>query len=187
MRKLLATAVACMVATGALATENGLGAYPNGAEGFMAGAVPPPGQYLVNYFMFYGADDLMDANGNELPLDFEATAYAEVLRFINVTPHKILGGFWAQHIFVPVTYLDLTTPAGSDDTVGLGDHVTVLEKGYSEPEVYHIVGAAEANPREGRISHKSPLGQALMNCKVGDKVTVNAPDGDIVFRIKAIE
>lgn len=76
---------------------------------------------------------------------------------------------------------------GPKDIVGLGDRVTVLEKGYSDPEVYHIVGVAEANPREGRISYKSPLGQALLDCKVGDKVTVNAPDGNIVFRIKAID
>lgn len=76
---------------------------------------------------------------------------------------------------------------GPKDTVGLGDHVTVLEVGYDESEVYHLVGAAEANPRQGRISNQSPLGRALLGCKVGDKVTVKAPDGDIVFEIKSID
>ena len=76
---------------------------------------------------------------------------------------------------------------GSKDIVGLGDHVTVQEVGYSATEVYHIVGAAEANPREGRISHKSPLGRALLDKQVGDKVTVKAPDGDIVFEVKSID
>ena len=76
---------------------------------------------------------------------------------------------------------------GPKDIVGLGDRVTVVEVGTKEPEVYHLVGAAEANPRKGRISYKSPLGQALMNGKVGQKVTVKAPDGEIVFKIKAIE
>jgi transcription elongation factor GreA len=76
---------------------------------------------------------------------------------------------------------------GPKDVVGLGDRVTVVEQGYDEPEVYHLVGAAEANPREGRISYKSPLGRAMMGGKVGDRVTVKAPDGDIVFEIKAIE
>lgn len=76
---------------------------------------------------------------------------------------------------------------GPKDTVGLGDHVTVLEKGASEPEVYHLVGAAEANPLEGRISFRSPLGQALMGKRVGEKVVVKAPDGDLVFEVKAIE
>ncbi len=83
--------------------------------------------------------------------------------------------------------VQIIEPGGPKDTVGLGDHVTVQEKGASQPEVYHIVGAAEANPQRGRISNESPLGRALMGHKVGDKVTVKAPDGDIIFEIKAIE
>jgi transcription elongation factor GreA len=76
---------------------------------------------------------------------------------------------------------------GSKDTVGLGDKVTVQELGADSAEVYYLVGAAEANPRAGKISHKSPLGRALMNHHIGDRVVVEAPDGDIVFEIKAIE
>lgn len=73
------------------------------------------------------------------------------------------------------------------DKVALGDHVTVQERGSTITEVYHLVGAAEANPKEGKISHKSPLGQALMGKKVGDRVKVNAPDGTIMFEIVAID
>ena len=76
---------------------------------------------------------------------------------------------------------------GPKDVIGLGDRVSVREKGSKDLEVFYLVGAAEANPAEGRISHKSPLGRALIGRKVGDKVTVKAPDGDIVFEIKAIE
>jgi transcription elongation factor GreA len=76
---------------------------------------------------------------------------------------------------------------GPKDTVGLGDKVTVQETGTDSTEVYYVVGAAEANPRAGKISHKSPLGRAMLNHHVGDRVTVNAPDGDIVFEIKKIE
>lgn len=83
--------------------------------------------------------------------------------------------------------VEIIASDGPKDEVGLGDRVTVQEKGLPDVEVYHLVGAAEANPREGRISHRSPLGSALMDGKVGDKVTVNAPDGDIIFEIKAIE
>lgn len=75
---------------------------------------------------------------------------------------------------------------GRKDVVGLGSVVTVTEKGTKEKEVYHLVGSAEANPREGKISSESPLGKALMGAKVGEQVTVNAPDGEIVFVIKAI-
>lgn len=76
---------------------------------------------------------------------------------------------------------------GSKDTVGLGDRVTVQEVGTESVEVYHLVGAAEANPRAGKISYKSPVGSALMNHHVGDQVVVKVPDGEIVLEIKAIE
>ena len=76
---------------------------------------------------------------------------------------------------------------GSTDTVCLGDRVTVQEVGTESVEVYHLVGAAEANPRAGKISYKSPVGSALMNHHVGDQVVVKVPDGEIVLEIKAIE
>ena len=77
--------------------------------------------------------------------------------------------------------------AAAKHIVSLGDKVTIQEKGTEHIEVYHLVGAAEANPREGKISHKSPLGRALMDHNVGDEVVVQAPDGDILFEIKGIE
>ncbi len=76
---------------------------------------------------------------------------------------------------------------GPKDLVGLGDTVTVQEVGTDIVEEYILVGAAEANPRAGKISHKSPLGRALMNGRVGDHVVVEAPDGNIEFEIKAIQ
>ena len=79
----------------------------------------------------------------------------------------------------------ITTPARSTDTVQLGSVVTVQENGH-EPERYHLVGAVEANPREGRISNQSPLGQSLIGRKVGEQVTIDAPDGPLTFIIKTI-
>jgi transcription elongation factor GreA len=64
--------------------------------------------------------------------------------------------------------------------------VTVQENG-RKPETYYMVGAVEANPREGRISNESPLGRALMGRKVGDEVIINAPDGPLTFKIKSIK
>jgi transcription elongation factor GreA len=77
--------------------------------------------------------------------------------------------------------------AGSYDSVELGCHVTVVEEGEDEPERFRLVGRVEANPREGRISDESPLGRALLHHKVGDTVRVEAPDGDLVFKIVEIE
>ncbi|MCL4248710.1 MAG: transcription elongation factor GreA [Anaerolineae bacterium] len=77
--------------------------------------------------------------------------------------------------------------SGKRDHVSVGARVTVQEKGTSDKEVYHLVGSAEANPADGRISVESPMGKALLGAKVGDQVNVQAPAGDIVFVIKKIE
>lgn len=71
--------------------------------------------------------------------------------------------------------------------VNIGDHVTVVENGYDTEERYHLVGAAEADPAEGRISNESPLGRALLGTKVGDTVEVNAPGGLTTFRVVKID
>ena len=75
----------------------------------------------------------------------------------------------------------------SGGEVRLGSKVTVAEDGSDEHELFMLVGAAEANPLEGRISNVSPLGQALLGRHVGDVVTVQAPKGEVVFKIVAIE
>jgi len=71
------------------------------------------------------------------------------------------------------------------DEVQVGSKVKVQEEGY-DPEEYVIVGAAEADPRLGRISNESPLGQALLNKKAGDKVKVEAPGGEFEIEILSI-
>mgnify|MGYP002712364602 FL=1 len=76
-------------------------------------------------------------------------------------------------------------PSNSDEVV-IGSFVEVVEKGFDEEETYRMVGPAEANPREGKVSIESPLGKALLGSKVGDKVKVKAPDGDITFIIREI-
>jgi transcription elongation factor GreA len=49
------------------------------------------------------------------------------------------------------------------------------------------VGSAEADPTKGFISNASPLGRALMGCKIGDKVTISAPDGTLEFKVVGIQ
>ena len=72
------------------------------------------------------------------------------------------------------------------ELVRVGDWVTVKEDNFSEEERYHLVGPAEADPTDGRISNESPLGMALMGGKIGSKVTVNAPNGLLHFQIVKI-
>ncbi|MBN1147463.1 MAG: transcription elongation factor GreA [Anaerolineales bacterium] len=75
---------------------------------------------------------------------------------------------------------------GKRDVVQIAAKVTIQED-EGEPEIYTIVGAAEANPREGRISNESPLGRALMEHRAGDQVRVDAPDGSFIVRILKVE
>jgi transcription elongation factor GreA len=75
---------------------------------------------------------------------------------------------------------------GASDVARIGSRVTLREEGIDEDETYMIVGAAEANPREGKISNESPIGQALLGHKKGDKVRVETPSGEVIFKIKSI-
>lgn len=78
-------------------------------------------------------------------------------------------------------------PDANSNVVQIGSHVTIREDGTDDDETYMIVGAAEANPREGRISHESPIGGALIGRKKGDKVRVETPNGILIFKIRKIE
>jgi transcription elongation factor GreA len=70
--------------------------------------------------------------------------------------------------------------------VDVGVWITIKEDAYPE-ERYQMVGAREANPREGRISNESPIGSALMGHKVGDTVTVKTPGGEMKIKILKVE
>jgi transcription elongation factor GreA len=72
------------------------------------------------------------------------------------------------------------------DTVSVGMRVTVQE-GSDEPEEFYIVGAKEADPRAGKISHESPFGRALVDHKVGDVVEAKTPNGVTRLKILKIE
>ncbi|MCY3719654.1 MAG: transcription elongation factor GreA [Anaerolineaceae bacterium] len=92
-----------------------------------------------------------------------------------------------QRLEIILNNAEVIEDSGSHDVVALGSRVTVTEKGSRETEVYQIVGSAEASPGDGRISAGSPLGKALLGAKVRQRVTVQAPDGDIVFTIRKID
>jgi transcription elongation factor GreA len=71
------------------------------------------------------------------------------------------------------------------DSVQIGSKVTIKE-GNFEPETFTIVGAAEANPRVGKISNESPIGKAILNRKVGETVKVETPGGTYNVKILKI-
>jgi transcription elongation factor GreA len=69
--------------------------------------------------------------------------------------------------------------------VQLGSQVVIVE-GSRDPETYRIVDPAEADPALGFISYESPLGRVLIGRHTGESVTVQAPDGPIVFQLLAV-
>lgn len=116
-----ALVTACCVSTAALA--GGGQHYPNGAEGCFCGIAPPPGWYLVNYFLYYNADAYMDNSGNTVAAgpfaNFDATVWADVVRVLYSSEYEILGGNWLAHVFIP--YLNIDYDSLGFDDAGIGD------------------------------------------------------------------
>ena len=73
------------------------------------------------------------------------------------------------------------------DTVTLSSKVRVVDVDEDFEEEYEIVGSQEANPREGRISDDSPVGQGLIGHRAGETVVVHVPVGEVTFKILKVE
>jgi len=75
----------------------------------------------------------------------------------------------------------------SKDTVSVGSTVRIRDVAARQTFEYHIVGSAEANPAENKLSNESPVGKAIMGHKKGDVVEVSAPRGTTKFKILEIK
>jgi transcription elongation factor GreA len=73
------------------------------------------------------------------------------------------------------------------DTVSLGRSVTFVELPDGEEETYTIVGSAEADPFEGKISNDSPIAKSLLGRKLGEQVSVSTPGGEMSVKIVSIK
>jgi transcription elongation factor GreA len=76
---------------------------------------------------------------------------------------------------------------GSKESVDVGNKVTIHDVEYGDQATYTIVGSAEVDPDNGRISLRSPIGRALMGHHKGDRVEVETPSGTVQYLILAIE
>lgn len=88
-----------------------------------------------------------------------------------------------EHVLKNVVIIDQNRRRDSAD---LGTSITIQEADYPE-ETYYLVGPKESDPQNGRISHESPIGRALLGHKVGDLVTAETPNGSFSFKIIRIE
>lgn len=158
------------LATTAMAKE-GPDQYNHGAEGFMAGALPPSGNYFLNYAGHYEGD-LQDHNGNDVPgVKVEATFNA--FRFLHVTKTKILGADWGMHLIVPLVHQKITTPGGTESSSGLGDIVlNPVVLGWHFPE-WHFVATVDLNLPTGKWSKS----------KASDRIGANYASIEPIFAV----
>lgn len=160
--KSIATTFVFLLSTSSFATEGGGGAYPNGAEDFMSGAVPPPGMYYLNYLTHYSADSLKDNSGNNIG-DFKLNATANVSRFVYVSDTKLFGANWGGHILVPIATVDgkLTINPGpgtvfNERDSGLGDiTVNPIILSWHSKNLHQVFGLDITLPTGGYDSSKS--------------------------------
>lgn len=73
------------------------------------------------------------------------------------------------------------------DEVSLGKTVTFIELPDGDEEEYIIVGSAEADPFEGKISNDSPIAKSLIGKKIGEEVVIETPGGDMKIKITNVQ
>ena len=89
-----------------------------------------------------------------------------------------------ERLLEAATIIDEASAAKSK-TVQVGSTVSVKGKD-GKSRKYQLVGPTETDPTQGRISHKSPVGRALLGKKKGEKVTIQVPAGDVELTITTI-
>lgn len=73
------------------------------------------------------------------------------------------------------------------EVAGIGRIVTLYDYEYDEELEYNIVGSTETDIMNNKISDESPLGKALKGVRVGEEITVEAPDGEFKYRVMNIK
>ena len=106
-----------------------------------------------------------DAKNEQAMLEQRIAALEEKLRAARVIDTSEVGG----------------------DVISIGSHVTLNDIERKQTLKYQIVGSAEADPMEGRLSNESPVGRALIGRKSGEKVDVDVPKGKLKLKIVAIK
>lgn len=80
--------------------------------------------------------------------------------------------------------VDIAAP--TDGSIRFGATIQLIDKKTKRTKTYSIVGEKEIDPLQGKISMKSPIGEALMGKKKGDSITINAPRGAIQYEIQDV-
>jgi len=122
MKKYLLVLLVFGMAVAPVWAKEGGDQYPNGAENWFAGSVPPAGSYYVNYFGFYSGK-LKDSSGANVRLNGDTpsvNATFDAFRFVQMTRFRLFGADYGTHVIVPVVHqsMDLN---GTASQSGVGD------------------------------------------------------------------
>lgn len=116
--------------------------YPNGAENWYAGSVPPPGSYYVNYFGFYSGK-LKNASGANVHLNGETpsvNATFDAFRFVQMTRFRLFGADYGTHVIVPVVHQSMNLN-GTASHNGVGDVIiNPFILGWNHPAWHTLIG-----------------------------------------------
>ena len=119
--------IVCLVAATLAALPGSIQAQPDahyvpGSEGIKGASLPPPGFYFKDYNLFYIADHVNNANGQNLGIpNFQALTYANVPRAIWITDKTLLGGNIGVDALLPLIYQSVKAGSYRSDTFGIGD------------------------------------------------------------------
>ncbi|WP_417614651.1 SphA family protein [Oceanisphaera sp.] len=146
-------AMGLSLSAGVAATEGGGSIYPMGAENFGVGALPPAGVYPLLYASSYSADQLNDANGDPLPLDFKLRAKVIAPRLLWVTEQQVLGGQLFSALLLPLVDLDVNVNGLQQRKRGLGDIDLTLGVAYHHSPHLHTAFSIDVFAPTGRYDH----------------------------------
>lgn len=168
----------CLCAGGVWATENGADSYALGAEGVMAGALPPAGVYLLSYYENYHASRFVDKNGNSLIPGFGLNVDVLVPRPVWMTNQQILGGQLGFYAALPLVDLRVSMAGERDSRRAMGDSIVASLLAWHNGN-HHWVAAVEAVLPSGDYDrdHMANAGKNYYTARPIFAYSYSQPDG----------
>jgi hypothetical protein len=134
------------------ALEGGSSVYPNGAENYLVGALPPPGNYFLNYDEFYSADRFNGADGQKLYAHFSLTAFAEVARGVKVFNTTIFGASPFVAALLPAVDEHVDVLGNKGSTAGISELDLTEGLGWHLSPVFHVIAGVDEYMPMGNYS-----------------------------------
>lgn len=166
MKVIVAVVFLCVLGLAGSALANpGTSSALNGVEDVYTGFQPPPGFYLMNYTLYYGAGAINDDKGVGIP-GAKVTMIADAVRLVYSSDIDIFGGRAMWHCVIPLVHKDITVPPpGIDESLsGLGDmYVSPLLVGWSFSPEWHIIAGLDMILPTGEFERSRLVGTSNPN------------------------